>query len=282
VLGDFLTEFPQIQRQTAVFSENVSAPDWKRAEAIYPYSGSFPVVSGAKAAHETLREFTDEKLFFYNEKRNNPNFDAQSMLSPYFHFGQIAPQRAALNALAADAPDEDKDSYIEELIVRRELADNYCLYNPGYDGIEGADPWALKTLDEHGSDARDYVYPFEVFDSADTHDTLWNAAQMQVKLTGRMHGYMRMYWAKKILEWTDSPETAFRYALLLNDTYALDGRDPNGYVGVAWSVAGVHDRAWTERPVYGKVRYMNRNGCRSKFDVQGYIDKIDEIKKGGW
>lgn len=281
LLGEFLAEFPQMNRQEAVFSETVQAPDWKRAETLYPYDGLFPVTAGSKAGAETLHEFTDEKLSFYNEKRNNPNFDAQSMMSPYFHFGQIAPQRAALNVLAADAPDADKDAYIEELIVRRELTDNYCLYNPDYDSIDGADSWALKTLDEHRDDRRDYVYSYEQFELAETHDTLWNAAQDQLRLTGRMHGYMRMYWAKKILEWTADPEAAFRYALLLNDTYALDGRDPNGYVGVAWSVAGVHDRAWTERPVYGKIRYMNRNGCRSKFDVAGYIDKIDEIKKGG-
>lgn len=281
LLDGFLTEFPQMKRQTAVFSESVPAPDWGRAETLYPYDGLFPVTAGAKAGAETLREFTDEKLSLYNEKRNNPNFDAQSMMSPYFHFGQVAPQRAALNVLAADAPDDDREAYIEELIVRRELADNYCLYNPDYDSIDGADAWALKTLDEHRADRRDYVYSYEHFELADTHDTLWNAAQMQLKFTGGMHGYMRMYWAKKILEWTADPETAFRYALLLNDTYALDGRDPNGYVGVAWSVAGVHDRAWTERPVYGKIRYMNRNGCRSKFDVVGYIDRIDEIKKGG-
>ncbi len=281
LLGEFLTEFPQMNRQEAVFSESVQAPDWKRAETLYPYDGLFPVIAGAKAGTETLNEFTGEKLPFYNEKRNNPNFDAQSMMSPYFHFGHIAPQRAALNVLAADAPDADKDAYIEELIVRRELSDNYCLYNPYYDSIDGADSWALKTLDEHRDDRRDYVYSYEQFELVETHDTLWNAAQNQIRLTGRMHGYMRMYWAKKILEWTADPETAFRYALLLNDTYALDGRDPNGYVGVAWSVAGVHDRAWTERPVYGKIRYMNRNGCRSKFDVAGYIDRIDEIKNGG-
>ena len=281
VLGDFLTEFPKMQKQTTVFSENIQKPDWKRAEALYSYSGAFPIVSGAKAAMETLREFADEKLSYYNEKRNNPNFDAQSMLSPYFHFGQVAPQRAALDVMKADAPDADKDAYIEELIIRRELSDNYCLYNPEYDSIDGADKWALKTLDEHRNDRREYIYPYEAFETAQTHDTLWNAAQMQMRLTGRMHGYMRMYWAKKILEWTESPEDAFRYALLLNDTYALDGRDPNGYVGVAWSVAGVHDRAWTERPVYGKIRYMNCNGCRSKFDVDGYIRKIENIKKGG-
>ena len=281
VLGEFLTEFPKMQKQTAVFSDAVQEPDWTRAEAVYPYSGHFPIVSGAKAAQEVLQCFVNDRLCFYNDKRNDPNEDAQSTMSPYFHFGQAAPQRAALDVLAADAPDADKDAYIEELVVRRELSDNYCLYNDRYDSIEGADQWALKTLDEHRSDRREYVYPYDVFEAAQTHDSLWNAAQIQMKMTGRMHGYMRMYWAKKILEWTESPETAFKYALLLNDTYALDGRDPNGCVGVAWSVAGVHDRAWAERPVYGKIRYMNRSGCRSKFDVDGYIRKIELIKKGG-
>ena len=272
-LGEFLTELPRIERQEAVFAESVPSSDWKMAEGFYPYGRDFPLPTGTKAGLATLADFVDEGIHRYDKGRNDPNEDAQSKMSPYFHFGQVAPLRAALDVLNSDAPQADKDAYIEELIVRRELSDNYCLYNPRYDSIEGADGWALKSLDEHRADMREYVYTYEEFETAKTHDPLWNAAQRQLTHTGRMHGYMRMYWAKKILEWTPDPETAFGYALLLNDTYALDGRDPNGYVGVAWSIAGVHDRAWFERPVFGKIRYMNYNGCKSKFDIESYIKK---------
>jgi len=132
--------------------------------------------------------------------------------------------------------------------------------------------WAKTTLNDHRNDKRDFLYNLDAFENSDTHDDLWNAAQNQMKLSGKMHGYMRMYWAKKILEWTKSPEEAFQIAIELNDRYELDGRDPNGYTGVAWSIGGIHDRPWFERPVYGKIRYMNYNGCKRKFDVKKYIE----------
>ena len=160
---------------------------------------------------------------------------------------------------------------MEELIVRKELADNFCEYEENYDYFEGFHPWAQKTLNEHRNDKREYLYTSEEFEDAKTHDQLWNAAQIQMKRLGKMHGYMRMYWAKKILEWSPSPETALQTAIDLNDKYELDGRDPKGYTGIAWSIGGIHDRAWFERPVYGKIRYMNFNGCKSKFDVDKYI-----------
>ena len=131
--------------------------------------------------------------------------------------------------------------------------------------------WARESLDEHSEDPREYVYSPEEFEKAKTHDPLWNAAQLGMVSQGKMHGYMRMYWAKKILEWTDSPENAIKIAIYLNDKYSLDGRDPNGYAGIAWSIGGVHDRAWKERPIYGKVRYMNYKGTKRKFDVNEYI-----------
>jgi deoxyribodipyrimidine photo-lyase len=168
---------------------------------------------------------------------------------------------------------EKKESFLEELIVRRELSDNYCFYNDKYDQFEGFHPWAQKTLNEHRGDKREYVYSLEEFEEAKTHDDLWNAAQMEMVRRGKMHGYMRMYWAKKILEWTESPESALEIAIYLNDKYELDGRDSNGYAGIAWSVGGVHDRAWNERPVFGKIRYMSYNGCKRKFDIKRYIQK---------
>jgi len=193
-------------------------------------------------------------------------------MSPYFHFGHISTQRVALEMKNSELDSEDKKAFLEEMIVRRELSDNFCEYEPYYDYFEGFHKWAQETLNDHREDKRDYLYTQDQFEESKTHDPLWNAAQNQMKLEGKMHGYMRMYWAKKILEWSESPEAALQIAIDLNDKYELDGRDPNGYTGIAWSIGGVHDRAWFERPVYGKIRYMNYNGCKSKFNVKNYIE----------
>jgi deoxyribodipyrimidine photo-lyase len=143
--------------------------------------------------------------------------------------------------------------------------------------VDGFPAWARATLDRHRRAPRDYSYTPEQFEQAQTHDDLWNAAQREMVRTGKMHGYLRMYWAKKILEWTPSPEEALKIAITLNDRYQLDGRDPNGYAGIAWSLGGVHDRPWGERKVFGMIRYMSYNGCKSKFDVKGYIQKQGEF-----
>ena len=161
-------------------------------------------------------------------------------------------------------------AYGEETLSFKE----YCENN--YDFFEGFHPWAQKTLNEHRSDEREYIYSSDEFEESKTHDPLWNAAQNQMKYQGKMHGFMRMYWAKKILEWSDSPEKALQIAINLNDKYELDGRDPNGYTGIAWSIGGIHDRAWFERPVFGKIRYMNYNGCKRKFNVNNYIKQFRE------
>ena len=163
------------------------------------------------------------------------------------------------------------DAYLEELIVRKELSDNFCFYNAHYDSLQGIKPWAIQTLQDHWGDEREYIYSLEQFEQAETHDPAWNAAQTEMVRAGKMHGYMRMYWAKKILEWTKDPEEAFEYAIYLNDRYELDGHDPNGYVGILWSIGGLHDRGWRERPVFGKIRYMNFKGLRRKFNIQAYI-----------
>jgi deoxyribodipyrimidine photo-lyase len=238
------------------------------------------ITPGENAARAMLDSFID-RLPSYAQ-RNDPTVDGQSNLSPYLHFGQLSAQRIALKVLKAqDLTTADVASvsaiksaawgFHEELIVRRELSDNYTTYNDHYDSFDGLHPWAQKTLNDHRSDPRDHLYTLDEWEGARTHDTLWNAAQREMVATGKMHGYMRMYWAKKILEWSSTPEEALAIAVTLNDRYELDGRDPNGYVGVAWSIGGLHDRAWTERPVYGKIRYMNASGCRRKFDVNTYI-----------
>lgn len=226
---------------------------------------------GEDVALQALRIFLEEKLPVYNEKRNDPNESAVSNLSPYLHYGQISAQRIALEAQPFITHPESQKAFLEELIVRRELSDNFCYYNKDYDSFKGFPAWAKATLTAHRKDKREYLYSIKEFEQTKTHDELWNAAQTEMTTTGKMHGYMRMYWAKKILEWSKSPEEALQTAIFLNDKYELDGRDPNGYTGAAWSIGGVHDRAWTERPVFGKIRYMNFNGCKRKFDVASYI-----------
>lgn len=277
VLPEFLEDFPPLQEQKESWGKLFAPIDWQEVTATLPADRAIPEVGwrkpGESKAWDRLNDFVKNRLSHYADWRNDPLKDGQSHLSPYLHFGQLAAQRVALEVAASPAPARAKEAFLEELIVRRELADNFCYYNPYYDTVAGFPPWAKKTLDEHRHDPREYLYHLRQFEEARTHDDLWNAAQREMVLTGKMHGYLRMYWAKKILEWTASPEEAVQIAIYLNDRYELDGRDPNGYTGIAWSLGGVHDRAWGERPVFGKIRYMSYQGCKSRFDVEAYINK---------
>jgi len=275
LLDSFLDEFPRLKKQKQSFPVNSPRIDWvginKRLridKSIKPVDWCVP---GHLAGTEKLRSFINGKLGLYAEKRNDPTMNCQSGLSPYLHFGQISAQRIALTISSSNATRKSKEAFMEELIIRRELADNFCLYNGKYDKVQGFPLWARTTLDSHLNDKREYLYSMDRLESADTHDRLWNAAQRQVVISGTMPGYLRMYWAKKILEWSESPEKAMKAAIYLNDRYQLDGRDPNGYAGIAWSIGGVHDRPWAERPVYGKIRYMSYSGCKRKFDIEKYI-----------
>jgi len=280
--NEFLTGFPQLGKHPYVWQGRPASSDWDAALRRLGPDGSVPETGspapGEAEAAAALRAFVKTRLDRYPANRNDPNRNGQSGLSPYLHFGQLSPQHTALEVMKSHAGEDAKSAFLEELIVRRELSDNFCMYNPEYDSMEGIPGWARDTLDAHRKDHREYIYTRDAFESAATHDPLWNAAQTEMVVTGRMHGYMRMYWAKKILEWSSSPEDAFATAIYLNDRYQLDGRDPNGYAGIAWSIGGVHDRAWGERPVFGKVRYMSYNGCRSKFDVQGYIRRVEGLQ----
>ena len=273
-LDQFLTDYPSLIKHPY---GNIRKNDISYDNIVNGLKIDFSVqevdwlVPGETAAKNKL-DLLHDLLAGYDERRNDPTKDALSNLSPYFHFGHISPQRVALDIKNSSLPEQDKNSFLEEMIVRRELSDNFCEYEPNYDYFEGFHDWAKKTLNEHRNDEREYLYPKEQFEHADTHDPLWNAAQNQMMNKGKMHGYMRMYWAKKILEWSPNPEEAMQVAIDLNDKYELDGRDPNGYAGIAWSIGGIHDRAWFERPVYGKIRYMNYNGCKSKFNVKRYIE----------
>ena len=227
---------------------------------------------GTAAAQRLLNHFLKHRLPAYAEESDDPVRDGTSGLSPYLHFGQISPLEIALRAQAADAPRTAIAAFLEQLIVRRELSLNACWFNPGYDRYDTLPAWALQTLEKHRRDKRDFIYSPAQWEAGATHDSCWNAAQAELVRTGRMHNYMRMYWGKKILEWSRSPEEAFDTALHLNNKYELDGRDPNGFAGVAWCF-GRHDRPWTERPVFGTIRYMNANGLRRKFDIQAYIER---------
>ena len=275
LLPGFLCDFPAIVSHSVGSKKISAAPvDWQK---MYRYVRDHSVqevdwlMPGETAARVSAERFVKEGLQKYIQNRNDPNLDGQSNISPYLHFGHVAPQRVAILVNGSKIYAAAKEAFLEELIIRRELADNFCYYNENYDRFEGFPNWARKTLNDHRADKREYQYSRETFEQGKTHDELWNAAQHQMVEWGKMHGYLRMYWAKKILEWSASPEQALRTAVCLNDKYELDGRDPNGYTGIAWSMGGVHDRAWKERTVLGKVRYMSYAGCVRKFDVKQYV-----------
>ena len=226
---------------------------------------------GATEARKLLDEFVSHKVNRYGDLRNDPNADSQSNLSPYLHFGQISPLQIALEIVRRVGTTEN--AFLEELIVRRELSMNFVHYNLEYDSFSGLPDWAKQSLLKHKHDARQYNYTLDELEKARTHDQYWNAAQNEMVLTGKMHGYMRMYWGKKILEWTPTPQEAYQAALYLNNKYEIDGRDPNAFAGVAWCF-GKHDRPWSSRPVFGNVRYMNANGLKRKFDADSYARRF--------
>jgi deoxyribodipyrimidine photo-lyase len=225
---------------------------------------------GTGEAKRRLREFIAAKLSSYPETRNDPNVDGVSHLSPYLHFGQISPLYIALQVLKSGK--KAAGAYLEELIVRRELSLNFVHYNRQYDQFEGFPSWAVQTLKEHREDEREAIYSTSELEAAATSDPYWNAAQQEMVRTGKMHNYMRMYWGKRIIEWSRTPEEAFRTALTLNNKYELDGRDPNAYAGVAWCF-GKHDRPWPAHPVLGTVRVMRAAGLRRKFEADAYVRK---------
>ncbi|GAC1469617.1 MAG: deoxyribodipyrimidine photo-lyase [Chloroflexota bacterium] len=233
---------------------------------------------GQRVGRQRLRRFVVETLERYHSDRNNPVLDGTSGLSPYLHFGHLDPWTVALAVGTADAPEESRASYLDELLVRRELASNFTFYNADYASVDGLPAWALATLRKHQADPRPALYTLDALASAETGDDLWNAAQRQLLASGTMHGYMRMYWGKQIITWTRTPEEAMSHTLYLNNLYALDGRDPVSYANVAWCL-GKHDRPWPERAIFGSVRSMTRSGAERKFDVRAYIARVDDAPR---
>ena len=239
---------------------------------VRPVSG---VSGGTTEAKIRLQRFIEESLPRYATENNQIGVSVSSALSPYFHFGQLSALKTALMVDAADAPGECIDAFLEQLIVRRELGINFCLYNPHYDSLDAAPGWARKTLDAHRLDYRPVLYTLEELESGSTYDDLWNASQLQLVKCGKIHSYLRMVWAKLILQWSPTPEEALARCIYLNDKYALDGRDPNGYINIAWSIFGKADRAFGDRRIFGKVRYMTTEATKRKFDWRSYIHRIE-------
>lgn len=288
LLEEYLIDFPIFGPPERSWPSASSSIDWPSIIADVVRKGSeVPEIEWCTAGEDAAMEmligsqngFLTNRLKGYSTDRNNPlKPKALSSLSPYLHFGQIAAQRCALEARKVQKLyPQAIASFLEELVVRRELADNFCFYQPQYDNLKGAWDWAQKTLMDHASDKRELLYTRQQLEKGQTADPLWNACHLEMVHYGKMHGFMRMYWAKKILEWTSSPEEALATSIYLNDKYEIDGRDPNGYVGCMWSICGVHDQGWKERPVFGKIRYMNYKGCMRKFDVEGYIAYVKRI-----
>ncbi len=232
---------------------------------------------GTTRAKRLLDDFISRRLNLFAECRGDPSMDCVSRMSPYLHFGQISPLYIALEiGKAGGVSRKATDAYLEELIVRRELAMNFACFHPAYDSFAAIPPWARQTLEKHAQDKRPYLYSREELEGAGTHDPYWNAAQLEMTVAGTMHNTMRMYWGKKILEWSATPEEAFRTALYLNNKYGLDGRDPNSFAGVAWCF-GKHDRPWKERDIFGTVRYMNAAGLYRKYEIEEYVNRIRNL-----
>lgn len=270
--------------------ETMSFADAREFIQAIPACGiTIDATPGKAAALAHLQTFLTERLETYALARNDIANDQQSGLSPYLHYGHISSLRVALELIKTTdrrpllfeevklaGHGEEPSAYdgmnalLEEMIVRKELADNFCWYADSYRDLTAGPDWAQKSLKEHAADRREHIYTREQWEHAQIHDQSWNAAQNQLRKTGKIHGYMRMYWAKKMLEWSETPEKGLEDCIYLNDKYSIDGGDPNGYVGILWSFVGLHDRPWFERDVFGKIRYMNEGGLMRKYNVAKY------------
>jgi deoxyribodipyrimidine photo-lyase len=233
---------------------------------------------GTAAGRERLKKFIENILPHYDRTRNKPEIDGSSRLSAYLHFGYLSPLAIARAVRAADAPERSKESYLEELIVRRELSFNMTRHNSNFDSLGALPAWVQKTMREHADDERPITYTLEELEAGETHDELWNAAQREMVATGAMHNYVRMLWGKNVIAWSESYEIAFETLVHLNNKYCLDGRDPNSYAGILWCF-GKHDRPWMDRPVFGTIRYMTSGSTGKKFDSKKYIEWTKTLHK---
>jgi deoxyribodipyrimidine photo-lyase len=249
------------------------------------------LTGGSAAGAQRLQRFLARELVHYPDRRNHPDADAGSQLSPYLHFGHVG----AHQALAALGDHEDwtprrmieappsghpfwgtspaAEAFLDQLVTWREIGFNFCHHRSDYARYTSLPDWSRRTLARHASDPRPELYTLAQLEQAGTADPVWNAAQRQLLREGRMHNYLRMLWGKKILEWSDSPEQALEHMIILNDKYALDGRDPNSYNGIGW-VLGRYDRPWgPERKIFGSVRYMTSQSAMRKLKMKRYLEK---------
>lgn len=272
-LPTWLVEPPAARAPLAPWPGPLPATDWLALgePSLVAAGGGYAWRPGTAAATAALNRFVAEGLAGYPDGRGDPNRDGQSDLSPYLHFGHLSAQRAAWAVARSGGPPDAVAAFLEQLIVRRELADNFCHHAPDYDRATAFPSWARATLRAHEADPRAHRYDEAALEAGETHDALWNAAQRQMVRTGKMHNVLRMYWAKQLLTWTATAEEALAVGIALNDRHELDGRDPNGYAGLAWAIGGVHDRPWPERPIFGTVRSMTASGARRKLDVAAFV-----------
>ncbi|MBT8369050.1 MAG: deoxyribodipyrimidine photo-lyase [Deltaproteobacteria bacterium] len=286
-LADYLTDFKPATVKKSSLNLNTKGIDLKNINSVLQrlkIDQNVPPVThffkgGSARARQIFKSFLHQRLARYVDNRNQPQTDDISHMSPYLHFGQISPLYLALQINRVGSHlQAGKDAFLEEMIIRRELAMNFVNYSPYYDSYRCLPNWAQQTLAEHQKDPRENVYTRSQLEDAATHDEYWNAAMREMKYTGFMHNYMRMYWGKKILEWSKTPKHAFRTTLAINNKYFLDGRDPNSFTGVAW-IYGIHDRAWFQRPIFGKIRYMAASGLERKCDIKAYVKKVDNLVK---
>ena len=245
---------------------------------IYSFLTEFKNLTSEKVeADYVLKDFINNKLQYYSETKNNSSAEVTSGLSKYLNLGFISSQRIALEVIKSSVNDIDKETFLEELIIRKELADNFCLYSKCFKDFSSIQNWAKMSLKNHKYDIRPYTYSLEILENANTHDKLWNATQTQLIKKGIIQGYLRMYWAKKILEWMSTPDEALKAAIYLNDKYAYDAPSSNGYVGILWAIGGLHDRAFADYPVTGKIRRMTYDSMKRKYDLSNYIKKYTKI-----
>lgn len=241
---------------------------------IYPFLTKFDnLITEKTEADYVLEDFIKNKLPYYAEYKNFPDKNVASGLSKYLNLGFISSQRVVLEVISSDVSLGNKEAFLEELIVRKELADNFCYFALNFKDFSGVPSWAKISLENHKFDLRAYLYSLEELENARTHDKLWNATQIQLIREGTIQGYLRMYWAKKILEWTPSPKEALKTAIYLNDKYAYDSPSANGYVGILWAIGGLHDRAFVDYPVTGKIRRMTYDSLKRKYDLDDYLKK---------
>jgi deoxyribodipyrimidine photo-lyase len=280
-LPEFLTEYPPTTGPNQKWDLDSPTTNWDSAIArlrvdhdVKPLTWILP---GEVAARNALTAFCRDRLTRYPEGLVDPTKNMQSDLSPYLHFGHLSSQRAVLQVQAADAPELAKSMFIERVVMLKEIADNFCLHTQDYDSVGAFPAWARRSINKHRSDVREHLYKLDELDRGQTHDPLWNATQMELVKRGKIHGYLREYWASKIMEWTRSPEEAFNFAIYLNDRYSLDGRDPRGYMSIAMVIGGLYNRPYLPKEVLGKVKGYTYTGARLRFDTHAYQEKVKTL-----